>query len=342
MLGQRATVIETIFVVGFPRSGTTWFSNLINSHPDAVYRHEVFGREYKAFGDDLFKALKFNDGLTDAEHEQALKVLLSARISTDKPPFFRKKYHRISNVDLQRLSWLAAQAAPFLEPLYTYLFTPKAKSEVTLVIKETRSSVNLASIVAGVRTSNLLVLVRHPYAVISSHLKGRESGLMGGGDEAHRKQWMRANKDAAYLLESGVSEEAVLDMQEVEFLALNWRVQNEDYLNMLTQNPNSQLLIYEEFLSDPQAKTKQLFSSLGLQMDPQVEAFVNESSSKDVKKNLLTKDSSSEYFSVYRGKSFDPDKWKKILTPDDVELVDKHTLLLTEKLGLNKWIEKGA
>lgn len=340
MLFRRYVLSELIFVVGFPRSGTTWFSNLINSHPDTAYRHEIFGRDYKSFGEPLFNALKYNHGLTDEEYRRALTVLLTAKVATDRPPFFKKRHHSIRNIKLQKLAWLATKAMPFLEPAYSSLFTPKPSSTMALVIKETRSSVNLASIIKGVQSNKLVILIRHPYGVIASHIKGNESGAMDASNEAYRTTWYEANQYSDYMIRHSLSKNYVLAIPETEFLAINWCIQNEDYLKIHQSHPDSQIVVYDRFLSDTASNTEKLLESLELIPHQQVSDFISESRNSDNKANILKKDASSEYFSVYRGKEFDPNKWKEILTERDLQLIDLHTRELVDQLELDNWIDK--
>ena len=81
---------NVIFLAGFPRSGTTWFANILNAHPKVVYRHEIIGRNHYIFRDSLFKALKYKNELSDEEFVETLNLIAEARVDTDKPPFFYK------------------------------------------------------------------------------------------------------------------------------------------------------------------------------------------------------------------------------------------------------------
>ena len=180
--------INTIFVLGYPRSGTTWFANLFNSHPDVAYRHEVIGRCFRYFPDQLFSSLKFNNGLTDAEHERAIDVVLSPNVDTDRAPFFSKNHLRINNTRLHYFSWLVAKTVGFLRPLYKKLYYPSG-SGLSLIIKETRSTVNMDSMLIGLRADSVVVLFRHPCGAIASYLKGISKGVMEPSDAAERSFW---------------------------------------------------------------------------------------------------------------------------------------------------------
>ena len=126
---------KIVFVVGFPRSGTTWFSNLLNAHPEVIYRHEIVGRCYKIFGDELFDHLKFNHGLSVEEHRIFLKKLALANVETDRPPFFHKTVLKVASESIHKTAWLATKSVPLLNSLYRYLFTPNPKKNTTFFVK---------------------------------------------------------------------------------------------------------------------------------------------------------------------------------------------------------------
>jgi hypothetical protein len=81
-------VRKIIFIAGFPRSGTTWFSNLLNAHPDIYYRHEIIGRNFRIFSEKIFLALKNNNGQSDEQYTTLIEKISEAHVDTDVPPFF--------------------------------------------------------------------------------------------------------------------------------------------------------------------------------------------------------------------------------------------------------------
>jgi len=339
-VARACDISQLIFVIGFPRSGTTWFSNLINSHPNTIYRHEVFGRQYGSFGEQLFRRLKFAGGLSDEDYRVALGVLRKAYVATDRPPFFRKRYRSRTPAAVQKLVWLVANASPAFAPLYTHLFTPPRGSQATLVIKETRSSINLDSIIKGVRADKVVVLIRHPYAVIASHVVGHSRGTLQPTTAAFRRSWLEHHAGCAYVMRLGLTEEAVTALDEAEFLAIWWRVQNENYLNMRSVGNDSKVVLYDEFLRDPVRNIEALLGFLSLDFDVQVRRFVLQSTSSGMRSGVLERDASSDYYSVYRGKEFDPNRWRSVLTAGQRESIDRHTFALVDVLGLNRWIEE--
>ncbi len=325
-------LVRTVFVLGFPRSGTTWISNLINAHPDVIYRHELFGRCHELIGEPVFSKLKNGEPLSDKQFTQAWDAAVSAHPETDRPPFFEKSYARQMSQRIKKSIWLLAKSNSVAAKLYTYLYTPHEFAGATLVIKETRSSINLDSIVRGMQADKVVVLMRHPYSVIASHVSGRSSGSMGEIGRDRRATWFANHKDADYVIQQGIELDGVRSMSAVEFLALDWLLQNSDYLAFMA-TLNVRVFPYELFLEQPQKLTAELYEFLGLQVTEQVSEFVADSTSEeDVP--LMKKDSSNEFFSVYRGKSFDPHKWKTVLSDEQTALIDKHCDSFLKELGL--------
>jgi hypothetical protein len=330
-------IAKLIFVVGFPRSGTTWFSNVINAHPDVLYRHEAIGRHYMSFGADLFHRLQFDYGLADGDYNKVIKTLLKAVPETDKPPFFRKRFRPLVPPAAQHALWLAAKASPVFAPLYSSLFTPRRVTQIRLVLKETQTSSRLDSVVAGVRSDALLILIRHPYRVIASHLDGFRRGLMRMHDSRTRSAWYRDHRDHSYVKSIGLTEQDILATSEVEYRAISWRVSNDSYLAMHRSHARSRIVIYEQLLNNPSASVADIIQFLSLGPHKQVEEFVRNSTSSSGGDIRIMPDASSDYFSVFRGKSFDRNAWKRLLSGPELRVIDSHTDQLVKQLGLDTW-----
>ena len=161
-----------MLLAGFPRSGTTWFANLINAHSDIIYRHELIGRHYHLFGEELFLALKNNSGLSDTEYYSVKNIVASAHVDTDKPPFFKKNHGLLRHPRLHHYAWLGVKTVPLLSTFYKKLFSLNEKYDISYLVKETRSLKNFDSIIQGLRASKIVFLVRKPEGAIYSHIKG--------------------------------------------------------------------------------------------------------------------------------------------------------------------------
>ena len=316
--------LNTIFILGYPRSGTTWFANLFNSHPDVAYRHEVIGRCYQYFPKKLFHNLKHNNGLTDNEYGKAINIILSPNVESDRAPFFSKNHLMFKSAKFHYILWLATRTLKVLNPLYNFLCLPKNEG-LTLVIKETRSTVNMDSMLKGIKANKIIILFRHPCGAIASSMKGIQTGKMNQSTNEMRECWFTENQNKPYIKELNLKPSDIHSLPEHEYLAILWRQQNDDYLEFSSTDFDKIFINYENFMTDQEDKTKKLFKILLLNYDPMVEQFLNTTSGGGNSKPIL-KDSSSKFYSVYRNEGFDPNKWEKSLLQEQISDIEKHTL----------------
>jgi hypothetical protein len=317
-------MLNTIFILGYPRSGTTWFANLFNSHPDVAYRHEVIGRCYSYFPAQLFHDLKHNNGLVDKDYEKALDIILSPNVESDRAPFFHKNHLRIESIRLHYLFWIAAKTLKPLGFIYKYFFYPD-KRGLALVIKETRSTVNMDSMLTGLRADKVVILFRHPCGALASSLRGIETGKMTNSTEDMRRCWYQENIHKSYLKGLDISEDDIAGLPEHRYLAILWAQQNEDYLEFSSAEYEKLFISYEAFMHDKERKIRSLFTSLSLDYDPRVEDFIRSTSGSSDSRPVM-KDSSSNFYSVYRDQKFDPEKWKKDLPADQISDIEQLTM----------------
>ncbi|MEO1080723.1 MAG: sulfotransferase [Pseudomonadota bacterium] len=318
---------RVVFIAGFARSGTTYFSNLFNSHEDVIYRHEVLGRCWKRFPPGLFDRMKKDGGLTASDHQAAINTILSAHYEADRPPFFRKSHLRIKRPEMKRLLWLGVRATQgVLDPAFRTLFSPDARGQ-TLVIKETRAATNMDSFLAGLRPTHCVFLFRHPCGAIASKLRGIEKGHMAKTDELERKTFFRHNVVALADLAPGLDEGALADLPEHRLLALEWAVQNLDYIKLMEKLPST-LVAYEDFLLDPLKNTAALFDRVDLSVTSQVREFIQSAGNVENR----ARDAGSDYYSVFRSSDFDPDSWQRELSTTVTEDIMSVTSPTYERL----------
>jgi len=288
----------------------------------------MIGRCHQDIPEILFKKLKFNYSLTEHEYKKLILIILSPNVESDRAPFFRKNHLILNNPTFHYFSWLICKTISFVRPIYKYMFYPKG-SNLTLVLKETRSTMNMGSILKGIRSDTNIILFRNPCGTVASSLKGIETGKMQPSSKAERELWYDLNKDRKYIAQLNLNPTRILSLPEHEYLALLWRLQNEDYLELSTKN--NIYISYEDFMIDQKVKIKELFIKLPLSYEPSVEKFILSSSGVKNTRPLL-KDSSSNFYSVYRVDGFKPDKWKDSLNPDQISGIEKHTLDIFDKL----------
>ena len=69
---------KVLLVFGFPRSGTTWFANLLNTNPDVIYRHEFLGRSTNNLDAEAVRALKEHKQITDDQYAEMIGAIVKS------------------------------------------------------------------------------------------------------------------------------------------------------------------------------------------------------------------------------------------------------------------------
>ena len=324
---------KIIFIAGFPRSGTTWFSNLLNAHPDIYYRHEIIGRNFSIFGEKIFLALKNNNGLSDEQYSALIEKISEAHVDTDVPPFFLKNHLPIKSPRFHHYWWLLSKMIPPLEPIYNYFFRVPIEKQTKILIKETRSSANLDSIMEGLRTEHILFLVRKPHGAIASNIKGIKAGTMNSITIDKKVAWLKTVQSNEYIKTLELDLEKLEVLSDIEFLALSWRVYHDDLLAYGKKFAQAKFISYESLVGNTELGVEKLCREIGLSFHENILSFIRESTTQNfTKKSILTKDSSNQYYSVYRSADFNTDAWLKSLTNKEIEIITHHTQSVYDSL----------
>jgi hypothetical protein len=268
--------------------------------------------------------------LSDDEYKRAIDIILSPNVESDRAPFFHKKHLKINSIRFHYLCWLAAKTFAPLAPLYKYLFYPDTCG-LALVIKETRSTVNMDSMLTGLRADNIIILFRHPCGALASSLRGIRTGKMSNSTEELRRCWFEENRHKTYLSNLGLNVDNLLALPEHKYLAILWGQQNEDYLEFTSPAYTRNFVSYEAFMQDKENRIKRLFDTLSLSYDPMVKDFIQSTSRANDSQPVL-KDSSSSFYSVYRDEKFDPAKWKNDLSEEQISDIESLTMDTFNKL----------
>jgi len=301
-----------------------------------IYRHELIGRNYSKFGEDVFHSLKYNNGLTDQQYLSAMGVILDADVNTDKPPFFKKDMGLSHIPKLHHAMWLCAKLVPVFRPVYSKLFrVPSGREDFKVLLKETRSTTDMKSILTGLRVKNKLFLVRAPQGCIASHVSGINKGEMERPNKQAIKKWFAINSENEYIRTLNITPAYFESITTVEFLAISWRLYHLELFEIISVFPDSIVCFYEDFVETPVDETKKLFKKIKLAYSASVEKFILQSSGNQTNQAIF-KDSNSDFYSVYRSSSFKVDSWRDSLTSDEIELINLHTMDVYDRLKLER------
>lgn len=314
--------VKTVCIFGFPRSGTTWFSSILDSHPSIIYRHEPLVKLAGMLGDDQIHSLKYNHGLTQDEKKRLYSILLTAFPDVDRPPFFVKS-HNYLPVSLKNILWRTATKFKGLEILYSRLAAPANLPENTLLIKETGWGFHLPSILDGLEPDAVLFLIRHPCAVVASFLNGFKLNLLSRYTEKRKAAWFKIHASLETVKKMGLDEKEFLSIDDIDFIALQWKTFYDICFNYSkTSGKKFRFIVYEELLKNPLRVIEEIMPDIGLSLHENISNFLQKSSNTAYTKlNVLTKDSSSNFYSVYRDNTFKHDAWKKELPEETINRV---------------------
>lgn len=296
-----------VLLVGVARSGTTWLAAIANTYNNVIYCHEPFWKLACVEVEAGLLVRQMRDGVLQREGRHRLyQELIQAHPEWSRPPFFPKT-GRLGPCLFQEVFWLLGRATPLGGRLYRNLYTLGQESSHDLLIKEVSWARYLEKTIDSL-SPELILVIRHPCAVISSLVKGRQLGLMPKED---RNAWLRVHKDG--VRDVGFSASCVLAMDDYEFLALDWLLENLTYQRVLENRRRTFLVVYERLCEDPLRIAYCLFEFLGWPMGPETKRFIDTSTGNRGSISGSLRRVFHRYFGVYRDTSRVSESWKSEL-----------------------------
>lgn len=225
---------SSILLAGYPRSGTTWVSDIINYKNEYRYIFEPFRLEEVS----LFRQLKFSsvqyirDNCGNKQYAESIHSVLSGKLRSRWSNHLNKKF--ISN---QRL------------------------------IKAVRANLLLGYLYQNFPGLPIVFLIRHPCAVAISRLKlGWKTGI--------DKYLSQSELMTDYLHEFRKEMEKVQDSgNKFEQAILSWCIENYVPLQQF-QEDEICLVFYENLCQDPAYEIRRIFSFLDNHYDESVLASI--------------------------------------------------------------------
>ncbi|MCA9035047.1 MAG: sulfotransferase [Planctomycetaceae bacterium] len=304
-----------ILLAGSARGGTSWAHKVIDSHPSVHGCHEPFHQlAAKEQHRSLFTRIKAGQG-DETDAASLMSLLASPGLLTQKPPFFPKD-HLIAPAWMRSLAWAAARTFAPAESVYNLLSKGKLGSGQCVVVKN-RPYPQLERILE-VLDADVLMLLRHPCAVVNSWLRGIQMGVMDANSIDPAYTWKAYSE---YITQLGYAESEIRDMPAAGLLAVQWLVDTM-LINQYRQNPcmSTHTVVYEDLVKNPESEWKRVFEWLRLPFSASVVRFLNESSQPgfDIRKLLGSR---YTYFSVQRANTSPVDSWKSKMDPANLKLV---------------------
>jgi hypothetical protein len=295
---------KLLFIIGSPRSGTSWLAKLFDSHPDVLYRHEP---DIDLRDDSVPTLCRAADIPKSLEATRAyVQRLLDVRTlkTSGALPIFPKRYvgslaphfrfgYALGLRAMERLKPLAPLARRIQIPDF---FDRHRQPGLHCVIKSVSSLGRAGLLAAALPQSRFVLILRHPCGQVGSMLRGRSLGLFDG------------RSSAAGLLGGryGLTEKAFGALTPAEQCAWDWAVMNEFALDQMDGSPRLKVLRYEDLCTNPMEEARALIAFAGLSWDPQTERFIHEST---------TYEGPDRFYQVFRNAREAMGRWRREMDP---------------------------
>ncbi|WP_417318935.1 sulfotransferase family protein [Emcibacter sp.] len=323
-----------IFLIGSPRSGTTWVAKIFDSHPDVLYRHEpdsvVISEEVP-----FFPASADMDRLIPATRDYFSKLWDVRHLkSAGSLPVFPKSYFS---------SFMNAFRAKFLFTLKVIgavahrLGLPSdvkvpaisrkkmAAGKIVPVMKSVNSNCRTGLVARAFPEGKVVHILRHPCGYVSSQLRGRKLKLM------EDVVFYEEVSSMPLARERGWTVEKLKAMSLEEQLACTWVCFNEKVMKDIQGLENCYDLVYEDLCDDPVGVAKKLFQFCGLSYNDQTDAFLQSS--------LNYEGGPEKYHQTVRDPKTAAEKWKNEL---DAEQVAKIRNIVSGTIAGDKYADRFA
>lgn len=308
---------EMLFIVGVPRSGTSWLAKIFDSHPKVVYRHEP---------DTILRttAIPAYCGAGDIDTylpaaRSYLNSLLEVRVpkTVGSRPIFKKDYYGNLSFLLRNGMILAAKAAERIGPFRGYAQRVRIpdlidirQDSLRVVIKSINALGRVTLFLRAWPGSKAIIIVRHPCGQVSSLLRGieragRNAQLPATVDFGIYE--LLAETDQA--IRRGLSLEVFKRMKPIERLAWLWAIMNEKAIEELEGSPIVRILKYEELCEAPEKVARELFDFAGLPWNNKTQVFLRAS---------VEYRGHEGYYDVFRDTRKAAYKWREELSADEI------------------------
>lgn len=304
-----------ILLFGLPRSGTTWVGKLFDSHPDTLYRHEPDSvrRLTMPLFPEKEEASRYREELE--QFITALPRLRSPEV-VGKQPLFPKSYQSAAGLAAYRASVVAAKAASRIHRHFPCMYRPTGAGgrDARVVWKSVESSGRLGACIEALTDVRAIHLMRHPCGVVASRLRG--AAAHGFGQQAGQTSglWvLRLLLATASGQARGVKLDDIERLTPDEQTAWTWVLIQEKILADVAGNERVLTVRYEDVCAGPIEMTRRIFEFAGLDWRPQTERFVLAS----------TRQSDSDYYSVFKNPQTSVERWRSELAPSIIERVER-------------------
>lgn len=297
-----------IIILGSGRSGTTWLAKLLDSCPEVMYFHEPDSTD-KHSGIPYLPTIDENETIKSNAERYINQLLLNRHNKTHgKRPFFSKSYRSAFSEFVFRSSILFSKMSEKLGISNIPVLTAENSTHnITRIVKSVDSVSRAKLFLDSNPNLKVVHLIRNPYAVVDSRIRGTALGLMS--NQSYFEELYRAyGKDT---FDITLEELRTLSMEEK--FTYEWMVHNHQVVSSCSVHQNYFIVLYDKLAIDVKKELVALFNQLQIPWSNQTEKLVTEMASAEC--------SDGDYFGVFRSPKTQLNKWKKNLSEDQIEAI---------------------
>lgn len=313
-----------IHLFGVGRSGTSWLMKIFDHHPDLLALHEPEG----PLRSEIARLKRRHDvgpvaddnAATRFDHRALRHLLFEKRPlrAVRRRPIIRKAYRsRLAHMARIWIIYAASGVGKFgprriSKSLKSLNVPDLGDTPDHILVKSVSRMDHLDAYIQANPDLNIIFMIRHPCANVSSILEGQAKGLMSQAFRPSKKliaRYFDGDPNIAHL--SGT------ELTMTEILSVRWAVYNQLMQDLDEKYANVSLIVYEDLCDDPIGVSKDLFAKVGLGWHPCVENFIRAS--------LLTVGTGNGYHAVIRDPGTSKERWRTKLSPEDQETIIRIT-----------------
>ena len=303
---------KTIFILGMPRSGTSWLAKIFDAHPEVLYRHEpdiLIRGEHMPFMCDECEV--------EAHRHEAAEwlnaIAANHRLkSAGSLPVSEKSFHTAAQMAWRRgvvIGLKLLQRVPHCGRVANAIDVPDFVDPGSdacrkLVIKSVSSMGRAGLIAAAAPESRIVLILRHPCGQVASMLRGVREGKF---EHDIPLRELTSTRLATHL---GLTEDRLTAESFVGQLAWSWVIQNEWALNALSSAKHVKLVRYTDLAEDPEATMRALFASCDLDWRPEIANFLRSSTT-----NVTGREG---FYDLTRDPIDAETKWRRELSKEEI------------------------
>ena len=301
-----------IFLVGMPRSGTTWVAKGIDSHPAVYYLHEPDSAQRMSVPNVVEgEGTQLQQQEVNTFFENVMKVKDPKVVG--RLPFFEKDFYNPLQLNFNRASIYTNKALGRVinaaQKWSPVLFTPKKPHEI--FVKSIESMGRVPLLAKASVDPKVVMLVRHPCAVINSEIRGEKKNLFSSKTPIYENWGLFENLMTSQTAQDNdLSVEKIKAMSVAQRLAWKWRIYYEAMLRN-TQRANCKMVQYEDVCLDPAGQFRSIIEFTGLPWASSIDEYIDYS----------TGSHSDSYYAVAKDPKVAMNNWKTQLEQEDIDQI---------------------